>query len=411
MLFWLLSLLLLIPALLIFLLPVLRVRKHQSEEDRTALNVATYQERIAELEIQHADGILDAAQLEQGKAEAGRDLLDDTSGQTAVSTGKLGITPPLLAALLIPLAGAVLYQVFGELDKVRFTYDNVEAPKTEEEAIERLQQLVRFQPDSAGDWFALGRMYFNRGEFKEALAAFDKTILLVGKHPDVLSPWVQSLYFVNDNQWTAQMQDAIERVLKNNPFDAAILGFVGIASFESGNFDVALQAWNRLLDQMDPRDPSAQAVLTGIERAEQAVAEYGAPNPQASKGPVLPAAPEQLPASQSGLIHLQVSLAQQLEGQVDAEATVFVFARAAGEQQIPLAAQRLSVAQLPAQIRLSDADILMPQSLLSQASEVVVQASISLDGNASTPQWISQPQTATVDSQEQLELHIDTAVE
>lgn len=411
MVFWLLSLLLLIPALLIFLLPVLRVRKHQAEEDRTALNVAMYQERIAELEAQHAEGVLDAAQLAQGKDEAGRDLLEDTS-HTTVSQSSLGVALPLVAALLIPVAGAILYQVFGELDKVEFTYANARsAPQSTEEAIARLEQMVKFQPDSAGDWFALGRMRFNRGEFKEALSAFDKTILLVGKHPDVMSPWAQAQYFAEGNQWSERLQDAVDLVLKNDPFEPAILGFVGIAAFESGNFEVALESWNRLLEQMDPRDPSAHAVLTGIERAEQAIAKYGSPNPEATKGPVLPAAPEQLPAHLRGRISLSIELAPALQEQVAADAVVFVFARPAENQQMPLAAQRFSVAQLPAQLMLSDADALMPQSLLSSAGEVVVQASISPDGNASEPKWISQAVRTTADSKQHVQLSIDAAVE
>lgn len=411
MLFWLLSLLLLIPALLIFLLPVLRVRKNQNEVDRTALNVATYQERVDELKAQHADGTLDDSQLEQGLAEAGRDLLEDTSQQSASTTGRLGVALPLIAALLIPLAGIVLYQVFGELDKVNFTYANIEPPKTEEEAMQRLRQMVEFQPDSAGDWYTLGRMHFNRGEFKEALSAFDKTILLVGKHPDVLSPWVQSLYFVSGNQWTDEMQDAVDRVLNNDPFDPAILGFVGIASFESGNFDVALESWSRLLDQMDPRDPSAKAVLTGIERAELAIAKQGETSEQATKGPVLPPIPEQLAAELSGTVHIQISLAPQLQDKVPADATVFVFARNTGERQIPIAARRFSLDELPVQIVLSDADALMPQPVLSDVAQVLVQASISLDGDASKPSFVSAAQQAAIDGQELIELSIDSLVE
>src|SRR5690554_3141410 len=241
--FWLLSLLLLIPALLIFLLPVLRVRKHQAEEDRTALNVAMYEERVAELEAQYAEGVLNAEQLAQGRDEAGRDLLEDTSQTATASQTRLGVTLPLLAALLIPVAAIALYQVFGELDKVEFTLANQQPPQTEEEAIARLQQMVKFQPDSAGDWFVLGRMHFNRGEFQQALVAFDRTILLAGRQPEVLSPWAQAQYFASGNQWTDRLQIAVDEVLQANPYDAGILGFIGIAAFESGNFDVALQAW------------------------------------------------------------------------------------------------------------------------------------------------------------------------
>ena len=45
--FWLAAGLLLLVALSFLLIPVLRVRRAQREEDRTALNVALYQERVA----------------------------------------------------------------------------------------------------------------------------------------------------------------------------------------------------------------------------------------------------------------------------------------------------------------------------------------------------------------------------
>ena len=50
--FWLPAGLLLLTALAFLLIPVLRIRKLQAEEDRTALNVTLYQERLQELEAQ-----------------------------------------------------------------------------------------------------------------------------------------------------------------------------------------------------------------------------------------------------------------------------------------------------------------------------------------------------------------------
>ncbi|MDL2425172.1 c-type cytochrome biogenesis protein CcmI, partial [Pseudomonas sp. BAgro211] len=54
--FWLAAGLLLLVALAFLLVPLLRGRKAQAEEDRTALNVALYQERLAELGSQRDAG-------------------------------------------------------------------------------------------------------------------------------------------------------------------------------------------------------------------------------------------------------------------------------------------------------------------------------------------------------------------
>ena len=107
--FWLAAGLLLLIALSFLLIPVLRGRRAQREEDRTALNVALYQERVAELQVQQDEGVLNAAQLDTGRAEAARELLADTEGTGAPSRfAALGRTVPLVAALLMPLVSLCL---------------------------------------------------------------------------------------------------------------------------------------------------------------------------------------------------------------------------------------------------------------------------------------------------------------
>lgn len=404
--FWLLSLLLLIPALLIFLLPVLKGPKQQAEEDRTALNVALYQERLAELQAQHERGLLSSEQLEQGRQEAGRDLLEDTHAGAPKNSSRLGIAVPFVAALLIPVGGGALYAHFGEHEKVALTVSLQHEPETVEQAIARLEDIVRLQPDSVDGWYILGRTYMNEQQYSKAANAFEQAMQLTGRHPDILAQWTQAEYFATDKRWSSDLQLAVDTVLAANPADATTLGFVGIAAFESGNFNVALDAWSRLLGQMDPRDPSAQAVLTGIERAEQGIASFGESNPNAVAGPVLPPEPDTAALAGQGQVYVRISVAQALRDQLEGGDTVFVFAHAESAGQMPLAAQRLTVADLPAEIVLSDADAVMSQMRLSQASGVRIQASIARDGNASEPDWVSDAVDVSVDSGEITELLI-----
>ena len=147
--FWLSAGLLLLAALSFLLIPILRGRRRQQEEDRTALNVALYQERVAELAAQQAAGVLDEAQLAKGRDEAARELLADTEGSEPPRQGHLGKTLPLLAAVLVPLMALGLYLHFGAADKVELTQEFAQAPKTMEEMTTRLERVVKAQPDSA----------------------------------------------------------------------------------------------------------------------------------------------------------------------------------------------------------------------------------------------------------------------
>ena len=136
--FWLAAGLLLLIALSFLLIPVLRGRRAQREEDRTALNVALYQERVAELQAQREEGVLTAEQFETGRAEAARELLADTEGVAPGRVSSLGKAIPLLAAVLVPVLGLSLYLHFGSSDKVELTREFSQPPQSLEEMVARL---------------------------------------------------------------------------------------------------------------------------------------------------------------------------------------------------------------------------------------------------------------------------------
>ncbi len=381
--FWIFAVLLLIVALLLLLIPVLRVRKDQAEEDRTALNIALYEEHIVELEAQHESGVMTLEQLEEGRIEASRELLDDTDVGRPKQSANLGSALPLIAALLVPVCGLGLYFYWGSSDKVALTLSLQEQPKTVEEMLVRLEETVRLQPDSVDAWYFLARTYMGEQRHQEAVNAFEKTMELVGRRPEVLGQLAQAMYFTNNKQWSGQLQDLVDEALRQDPNEATSLGLVGIAAFESQRYQEAIDAWTRLASGLDQQDPSYAAIQTGIERARASLAS----TPQASDSAV-----PSVDAASSGEYQLviDVALGDELSAQLAGTDTVFVFARAADGPPMPLAAKRLTVADLPARIVLTDADSLVPQLKLSSVAQLKLQASISNSADAMQIQWSSE---------------------
>lgn len=381
--FWICAVLLLLVALSLLLWPVLRGRKDQTEEDRTALNIALYEEHIAELEVQHAAGALSAEQLAEGRLEASRELLDDTDVGRPKQSANLGIAAPLIAALLLPVIGLGLYFYWGSSDKVALTLSLAEQPKTIEEMIQRLEDTVRLQPESVDAWYFLGRTYMSEQRPKEAAHAYEKAIELVGRQPDLLGQRAQALYFANGNQWSAELQGLVDEALRQDPNEATSLGLIGIAAFEAQRFQDAIDAWTQLAKGLNPQDPSYQAIQTGIERARTALAQ--SPAGAQSQTPKVAA----VNTDEYQLV-IEVALSEDIAQQVAATDVVFVFARADSGPPMPLAAKRLSVAELPARITLTDADSLLPNVKLSSVARLQLKASISSDGDAMQAQWASQ---------------------
>ena len=388
--FWIYAALLLFAALMLLLWPVLRGRKDQAEEDRTALNIALYEEHIAELEAQHANGALSADQLKEGRLEADRELLDDTDVGRPKQSVNLGNALPLIAALLVPVAGLGLYMYWGASEKVELTLSLAEQPKTVEDMIKRLEDTVRLQPESVDAWYFLGRTYMSEQRPKEAAHAYEKTIELVGRQPDLLGQWAQALYFANGNKWSAELQSLLDEALSQDPNEATSLGLLGIAAFEDKRFQDAIDAWTQLSKSLDPQDPSYQAIQTGIERARSSLAETPQANAETNATQDTAAA-EPAPAAVSDYkLLIDVTISDEMLKQTSGTDTVFVFARAESGPPMPLAAKRLTVADLPASIALTDEDSLLPQLKLSSIGRVKLQASVSSSGDAMQAQWSSE---------------------
>ncbi|WDY59520.1 c-type cytochrome biogenesis protein CcmI [Pseudomonas sp. PSKL.D1] len=387
--FWLSAGLLLLAALGFLLIPILRGRRRQQEEDRTALNVALYQERVAELAAQQAAGVLDEAQLATGRDEAARELLADTEGAEPDRQGHLGKALPLLAAVLVPVMALGLYLHFGAADKVELTQEFAAAPKNMEEMISRLERAVEAQPDSAEGLYFLGRAYMAEQRPADAARAYERAVALAGRQPELLGQWAQALYFAADKKWNPQVQALTDEALKADPNEVTSLGLRGIAAFEGERYQEAIDFWNRLLAQLPQGDASREALQGGIDRATERL------GGTASK-----------PAT--ARLKVRVELAAALKDKVRPDDTVFIFARASNGPPMPLAAKRVTVAQLPLEVELSDADAMMPQMKLSGFAEVQLVARVSRAGQPTHGEWIGQGAPLATSTQATQHLIIDS---
>lgn len=387
--FWLAAGLLLLVALSFLLIPVLRGRRAQREEDRTALNVALYQERVAELQTQQAEGVLDAAQLDTGRAEAARELLADTEGVEAPRESRLGKPLPLLAAFLVPVLGLGLYLHFGASDKVELTREFAQPPVSLQDMTQRLERAAAAQPDSAEGLYFLGRAYMAQDRSADAAKVFERAVALAGRQPELLGQWAQAQYFADNKQWSPKVQTLTDEALKLDPKEVTSLGLLGIAAFEGQRYQEAIDYWSRLLAQLPPEDNSRAALQGGIDRAAQKLKESGGTVAQ---------------AKQAATLKVRVAVSAEVKAKALPGDSVFIFARAVSGPPAPLAAKRVTVAELPITVELGDADAMMPQLKLSNFPEVQLVARISRAGQPTAGEWIgrSQPLASSTTALQQL---------
>lgn len=394
--FWLAAGLLLLIALSFLLIPVLRGRRAQREEDRTALNVALYQERVAELQQQREEGVLTPEQFETGRAEAARELLADTEDVAPGRVSSLGKAIPLLAAVLVPVLGLGLYLHFGSSDKVELTREFSQPPQSLEEMVARLERAAAAQPDSAEGLYFLGRAYMAQNRPAEAAKVFERAANLAGRQPELLGQWAQAKYFADDKKWSDTLQALTDEALKADPKEVTSLGLLGIAAFEERRFQEAIGYWQRLMDELPEGDASRSALEGGIAKAREQLQASGA---KVEAAPV---------AKAMASIKVSVDLADAVKASALPGDSVFIFARAVSGPPAPLAVKRVTVADLPITVELGDVDAMMPQLKLSNFPEVQLMARISRAGQPTAGEWVGRSQPLSSSTQELQQLTIDS---
>lgn len=388
--FWMATGLLLLVALGFLLIPALR---GQREEDRTALNVALYQERLSELQGQQEEGVLSAALVQSARDEAARELLADTEGAEKARTARLGKPWLLLAAVLVPVLGMGAYLQLGASDRVELSREFSQPPTSLADMTRRLERAVQAQPDSSESLYFLARSYMAQNRPGDAARLFERAAALAGRPPELLGQWAQALYFASDRHFTPQVQALTDEALKADPEEVTSLGLLGIAAFETERYQAAVDYWTRLLNALPAQDPSRSALEGGIARARD--------NLSAGAKPALAA---NRPAS----IKVRVDLAPALKDKVQPRDSVFIFVRAIDGPPAPLAVKRITVGELPAEVELSDADAMMPQLKLSNFPQVQLIARVSRAGQPTRGEWVGRSQPLASDSGAQQALIIDS---
>lgn len=371
--FWLYSALLILAGMLAVVWPMWKLRS-RSKADRTALNVALYEERVAELGSQLAAGEVTAEQHDSALEEAGKLLLEDTARaddqRQPLHRGRAW--PLLLSAGALPLVVIALYLSWGNPAGVQLVREMADNPVPEDldGYIDRMERITEIQPENGEVWYMLGRAYLSDQRPQESADAFSASLQRLGERPEVLAQLAQARFFANGNKLDTDSVAALDRALELNPHEPTALGLLGIAAFESGEYAGAISYWERLLAGMPPGSEGARAIQGGIERARQRMQETGAA-----------AAGTDAPAAQQLQISVRVELTDELAAEFGDDAVVFVSARDPQGPPMPLFAQRLGKSELPTEVVLDASDALMPGVQLQQGQALQLSARISTSGD------------------------------
>lgn len=377
---WLGIALLTLIALAFIFYPLLKHRRAaiaQVADTRREDNVAVFRDRLAELQAELNSGSLGDEEFAALKLELEKNLLIDATGET-VALQRTAITTRqylavLMMALVVPLAGMGLYLKLGSVEQLAVSLAMPKDPfdgrqPTLEEAISQLELELKAKPDNPEGWYILASTFMNQGRYTEALDAYRQVLKLLNEsdvqYATVMGQLAQAMFFAAGGV-NAEVQAQIDATLKVEPLEITALGLQGIAAFEREEYRRAINFWQQALVNADASN--ADSFRSGILKARDLLVQQGED-----------VSDIQLP--EVAQIPLRVSVVPDAVAGMDAATPVFVVARPL-QGGMPLAAIRLTLADLPIELNLSDANSMSPQAKLSQHEQVSVSVRISRSGN------------------------------
>lgn len=404
--FWILSLLLVVLAVLFVLVPVIRHNTSSIQVGLTARNAANliiFQERAKEIEQDLKEGLLDTDQYTSLKAELERTLLSDVNDETDKQDNHAynGLTlkspvkliPVLAVALALPLS-YYLYETWGfrnDLALARIIEHSRLAgndPVLIRDQIFELGAIVEQDPENGWALYFIARHLVSLGQMPEAAMFFERAAQFIDNPADqavVLGQYAQAKYIISEQQMTEEVREIVSQAQRLNPDEPAILQLLGADAFVNQDFQAAITYWQRLLS-MGPDEEDAAFLRSVIAQAQDML---GTP---AAAGQSDPDA-----VNQAAKIEISLAIAPELT--LPAETRVFVSAQQAEGGGPPLAAKFLSIGDLPAIVSLSDSDAVGPFNL-SSAQSVSVVATISLSGSADVQSGDYQVRSESVSLQQ-----------
>jgi cytochrome c-type biogenesis protein CcmH len=343
-------------------------------------NIAIFREQEAQLQKQLDNGEINPSDFDQLVADAQQLLLNNTEARlsTEVATkSALGLWLLPLLLLAIPLLSLLTYERLGAGpdEEIRQLMDEGAqfAPNTpaflnwRAKLDQAVAQRVEQRPENMYYWALLAQSAIAEGDLVSASQYFAAALEVQPEDGFLLAQYAETLFLVAGNRFTPEVEAAMDRAFVVDSNNPTILGLKGIQAFERQQLSLAITYWQGARQGLDPNSPTSQALLTGIERANSLL---GQPTNQPQ-------------TSELTSVQILVSLDPRITFTEDQQ--VFVAAVRPTGAPMPLAAKKLSVAELPALVTLSDRDSLMPGQNLSSVSSFKLVARLSNSGSA-TPQ-------------------------
>jgi cytochrome c-type biogenesis protein CcmH len=244
--------------------------------------------------------------------------------------------------------------------------------------------------------------------YPEALGLYEKVLALNGMTADSWADYADVLASKESDksrQGKAKLSGApakaIDQALAIDPNHSKALWLKASLAHEEHRYVDALSVWQHLRQVIGDNESDARIIDANIAEAQQL-----------SETSTQQQAPQKSERSMTSVVTGTIDIDPKLASRAAPGTTLFIFAKAIDASGPPLAVYRTTVSKWPVQFKLDDSMAMLPTRNLSSATQVIIEARISVSGQATALAGDLQTTGARVTVREgkQVRLRIDKVV-
>lgn len=180
----------------------------------------------------------------------------------------------VLILLLLPI---IAYQYWGNFSawkvyaQAKNRQENARmllANLAPEQLIEKLKMQLQAKPSSARGWYLLGRIYESQHQWQGAHDAFKKSWQLDSKSLQSMVHYTESLWQLNQHQFTPEIIDLWQKILAENPNQPDALTMLAMAAYARHDYPTAKKYWQQLLTMVPEHSEDARVLQRAIAKVE-----------------------------------------------------------------------------------------------------------------------------------------------
>lgn len=255
--------------------------------DSTRLNVAVYQDQLAELERDLESGVIDADQFTGAREDLQRSLVESNPAATPAPQAVRKASAPAAAlaiAIIVPVLALPIYLwlgageagITGRAPPAQALPHGAEGdmPAQVQEMVASLRARLQANPDDLNGWLLLARSYHAIEQYPEAAGAYGQAVRLgAGGDPDVLAAFADAIAGAQGGRFHGQSTEMLERALEIDPEHPRALWLSGVTAYQNREYKASRGYLERLLAVLPPGSEDHRTLQEQIAELDTLIGE------------------------------------------------------------------------------------------------------------------------------------------